>query len=195
VPKAKGNALPAAAAAAFVVGASLHLPLGYLLRFARLDLFPRPSLALVAVPVAAVIALGHETLIRGRFYSALRNAVTAGAAAPLAALAGAFVPLACRLLLFPVDGVPFPIVFGHGLLVEYSLSLGLTWLDLGAGSTQPGAAALAGVWVVRLCVGVRFHGAPVPLLELGAACAAALLVAWVLAEPLAPHRDRVLGAA
>jgi len=195
VPKAEGNALPAAAAAAFIAGASLHLPLGYLLRYARLDLFPRPALALVAIPIAAVIALGHETWIRGRLYGALRNAVTPGAAAPLAALAGAFVPLAFRLLLFPVAGVPFPLVFGHGLLVEYALSLGLTWLALGAGSTQPGAAALAAVWFVRLCVGVRFHGAPVPLLELGAACAAALLVAWVLAVPLAPHRDRVLGAA
>ncbi len=195
MPKAEANVLPTAAAAAFVGGAFLYLPLSYFLRYARLDLFPRPAVALLAVPAAAVIALGHETLVRGWLYGALRDAITPGAASPLVALAGAIVPLAFRLLLFPVAGVRFPLVFGQGLLVEYSLSLGLTWLALGAGTTRPGAAALAAIWVVRLSVGVRFHGAPVPLFELGAAIVASLLVAWVLAEPLAPHRDRVLGAA
>jgi hypothetical protein len=198
VPKPDGDALPVAAvaaAAAFVLAASLHLPAGYLLRYARLDLFPRPGLAAVAVPVAVAVSLGHEALVRGRLYGGLRGSLTPGLAAPLSALAGAVLPLALRLLLLPVAGVPLPLVAGHGLLVESSLSLGLTWLALGTGSTRPGAAALAALWILRLSVGVRFHGAPLPFLELGGACAAALLVAWILQGPLAPHRDRVLGAA
>jgi hypothetical protein len=83
----------------------------------------------------------------------------------------------------------------HAFLVEYLLSLGLTWLALGTGSTRPGAFALAALWILRASFGVRFHGAPFPLMEMGAAFAAALLVAGVLSASLAPHRDRVLGAA
>jgi len=85
-------------------------------------------------------------------------------------------------------------VASHAFVVEYILSLGLTWMALGAASTRPGAFALAALWILRLSLGVRFHGGVLPLMEMGAACAAAALVAQVLAVPLAPHRDRVLGA-
>jgi hypothetical protein len=200
VPRSEGNELPATAAAAgaagvaFVAVAFLHLPLGYLLRYARIDLFPRPVLAAAAVPVALAAAFLHEAAIRGTLYGRLRAKATPGLAAPLIALAGVLVPLAARFLLFPAPGVPFPLVGAHAFLVEYALSLGLTWLALGAGSIHPGAWALAAIWVLRVSLGVRFHGGPLPLLELLAACAAALLVTVVLAAPLAPHRDRVLGA-
>jgi hypothetical protein len=194
VPKPEGNALPAAAAAAFVGVASLHLPLGYLLHYARLDLFPRPLLALGALPVAAAAAFLHETAVRGRLYGALRRRVPPGFAAPLVALAGTAAPLAVRLALFPVPGVPPLLVASHAFVVEYLLSLGLAWLALGSASVRPGAAALATLWVLRASLGVRFHGGAVPLMELAAAGAAALAVAWVLSSLLEPHRDRVLGA-
>ena len=194
MPKADTNALPAAAAAVFVAAALLYLPLGYLLRYARIDLFPRPALAAAAVPVAAAAAYLHEAAIRGKLYGSLREKVAPGLAAPLAALAGTVVPFALRLAVLPVPAVPFFLVAGHALVVEFALSLGLTWLALGSGSARPGAWALAALWVLRLSLGVRFHGGAVPLLELLAACTAAALVALVLSRPLAPHRDRVLGA-
>ena len=197
MPKSGENVIPAATAAAvaaFVAGAFLHLPLGYLLRYARVDLFPRPLLALAAVPLAAAAAFLHETAIRGKLYGSLRERVTPGLAAPLAALAGTVVPLAVRLSVFPVSGVPPLLVGSHAFVVEYTLSLGLTWLALGTGSTRPGAVALAALWILRAFLGVRFHGAPLPLMEMGAAFAAAALVAGVLSAPLSPHRDRVLGA-
>jgi len=200
VPKSRGNVLPAAAAvevaavAAFLAGAFLHLPLGYLLRYARVDLLPRPLLALAALPLAAAIAFLHEAAIRGKLYGFLRERVTPGLAAPLAALAGTALPLAVRLVPFPVPGVPPLLVGGQAFVVEYLLSLGLTWLALGTASTRPGAVALAALWVLRASLGVRFHGPPLPVMEMGAACVAALLVTRVLAAPLAPHRDRVLGA-
>ena len=187
-------AIAAAAAAAFVAGAFLHLPLGYLLRYARVDLLPRPFLTLLAVPLAAAAAFLHEAAIRGKLYGSLRERVTPGLAAPLAALAGTAFPLAVRLVVFPVAGVPPFLVGAHAFVVEYALSLGLTWLALGTGSTRPGAAALAALWILRISLGVRFHGAPVPLMEMGAAFAAAAAVALVLSAPLSPHRDRVMGA-
>ena len=194
MPKSEWNALPAAAAAAFVTTALLHLPLGYLLRYARVDLFPRPLLALAALPAAAAAAFLHETAVRGKLYGALRARVPPGFAAPLAALAGTATPLALRLVLFQVPGVPPLLVTSHAFVVEYALSLGLTWLALGAGSVRPGAAALAALWVLRVSLGVRFHGGVVPLMEVGTACAAAVVVTWVLSSLLEPHRDRVLGA-
>ena len=179
----------------FVLGAFLHLPAGYFLRYARVDLLPSPGLFLAGVPLAIAAALVHEALVRGKLYAALQLALPAGLAAPSAALAGAVVPLAARLYLFPVPNVPFPAVAGHVLMVEFVLSLGLTWIALGTGSTRPGTAALAALWILRMAFGVRFHGGALPLLELAAAVAATLLVAKVLAEPLAPHRERLLGAA
>jgi hypothetical protein len=201
VPKSLGNTLPAAtgagvaAVAAFVAAASLHLPLGYLFRYARIDLFPRPFLALAALPLAVVIAFLHEGAIRGKLYGFLQERVPPGLAAPLAALAGTALPLAARLVLFPVPGVPPLLVASHAFGVEYLLSLGLTWMALGTASTRPGTYALAALWALRLSLGVRFHGGVFPLMEMGAAGAAALLVTQVLRASLAPHRDRVLGAA
>jgi len=78
----------ATAAAAFVAAAFLHLPLGFLFRYARIDLFPRPSLALAALPLAGAIAFLHEEAIRGRLYGFLGERVPPGLAAPLVALAG-----------------------------------------------------------------------------------------------------------
>ncbi len=190
-----GTKVPGAAAAVLLVGcALLYVPLGYLLRYALVDFLPRPTFALAAVPVAALGALAHEVAVRGRLYARLRATVRAGLAAPLAALAGTALPLAARLTLFPVPGVPAPLVIGHAFLVEYLISLGLTWLALGTGSPRPGAAALAGLWIARAALGVRFRGGMVPFLELGMAAGAASLVALALARPLAPHRDAVFGA-
>jgi hypothetical protein len=185
----------AVAVALFVAGAFLYLPSGYLLRYAQIDLLPRPAFALVAVPVAVVLAFAHEAVVRGFGYRSLRGAVPPGAAAPLIALAGIFVPVAVRLFLFPVERVPLPVVIGHVILVEYPLSLGLTWLALATSSTRPGSVALASLWVLRCSLGVTFHGSPVPLLEIGSAIAAAAAIALTLAGPLTPHREKVLGAA
>jgi len=189
------RSLSRVAVVAFVAGALLHLPAGYLLRYARVDLLPSPALFLAAVPLAIAAAFGHEALVRGKLYGALQPALPAGLAAPSVALVGAVAPLIARLLLFPVPYVPFPAVAGQALMVEFFLSLGLTWIALGTGSTRPGAVALATLWILRLALGVRFHGGALPLLELAAALVAALLVALVLAGPLAPHRERLLGAA
>ena len=49
-------------------------------------------------------------------------------------------------------------------------------------------------WAVKASAPAVFHGRPVPLLELLAAALAAAAVAFVLREPLAPHRDAVWGA-
>ncbi len=87
-----------------------------------------------------------------------------------------------------------PAVVGvHAFLVEYALSLGLTWMALGTRSTLPGGSALAALWLLRLLVAVRFHGGVVPVLELLAAIAAAFAVAAILRAPLAPHREAVEG--
>ena len=61
MPKSEWNALPAAAAAAFVTTALLHLPLGYLLRYARVDLFPRPLLALAALAIFILAGCGSSS--------------------------------------------------------------------------------------------------------------------------------------
>lgn len=187
-------ALPALAPALFVVVALLFAPLARLLRYAA---FGAPELDAplpLLVPAALLGALLHERLVRGALYARLRAALPAGLGAPAVALVGVAAPFAARLALFPVPRVSPAAVGVHAFLVEYALSLGLTWLALGTARTLPGGAALGSIWLFRLLVSVRFHGGFVPLLELFSAIAAAAAVVAVLREPLAPHHGALTEA-
>ncbi len=187
-----GLALLAAVALAAV--ALSFLPIGRALRYATYYASDGPG-ALLVVPVAVVAALLHERVVRGLLYDGLRRRLEPGLGAPAVAVAGALFPAALRLWLVPRPPAPLVVLALLAYLVEMLLGLGLAWLALGAGSTAPGALAMAAIWSVRLLVTVRFHGGVVPLLEVLAAGLSALAVALVLVRPLAPHRDAVMGVA
>lgn len=181
------------AVALFVLGSLSYLPAGYLLRYANLALTDRPGRAAAIALGALAVALLHERVVRGALYPALRVHLRAGMPAALTAVAGALVPLAARLLLFPVPGVNGVVVVTHAALVEVALSLGVCWLALATGRTLPGAIALSLVWLCRAVVVVSFKGGAVPLMEILAALAGGWLAAWVLRDVLEPHRAALLG--
>jgi hypothetical protein len=183
-----------AAAAVFALVALSYLPAARFLRYASfggdVDL---PRLFRL-VPLAILGAFVLERVVRGTLYGWLRAKIPAGLGAPAVAALGA-IPMVAARLAFGVrfDGPP---VLGlvQGYLVAFALGLGLAFLALGTGSTVPGGAALATVWAVKAAAPVVSHGQPVPLLELAAAALAAAAAAFVLREPLAPHRDAMWGA-
>jgi hypothetical protein len=183
-----------AAAAVFALVALSYLPVARLLHYASLGGDVDTARLVWLVPLAAVGALVLERLVRGALYDWLRAKLPAGLAAPAVAALGA-VPMVAARLSFGArfDGPP---VLGlvHGYLVAFALGLGLAFLALGTRSTVPGGAALAVVWAAKAAAPVVSHGRPVPLLELLAAALAAAAAAFVLREPLAPHRDAVWGA-
>ncbi len=184
---------PLVAVGAFLADALSFLPAARATRYATLELTDRPVRALAIAALAVGVAFAHERVVRGGLYGALRARLSAGIPAALTALAGAFIPLGARLILFPVPGVHGVVVATHAALVEIALSLGLCWLALGTGSTLPGVAALGTVWAVRALVVVTFRGGAVPLMELVAAVAGAWLVAWTLRAALEPHRTALMG--
>lgn len=193
VRTAERTVLPAAAVLAFVAAALAYLPVARVLRYATIAFFTRPAAwHLALVPALLAVAL-HEALVRGLLYGKLRAKVRVGFAAPVAALAGALVPVAARYLLFPFPAVPTPLVLGQALFVEYPISLALCLFALGSGSWRPGAAALFLLWAARIAVVPTFRGAPVPILEVLAALLVPLVVALVLHRPLAPHREALEG--
>ena len=182
------------AGAAFALAALSYLPVARLMRYASFGGDVDAGRLAWLVPLAVVGAFVFERLVRGSFYGWLRRKLPAGLAAPAVAALGA-VPMAAARLTFGarIDGPPI-LGLVHAYLVAFALGLGLAFLALGTGSTVPGGAALAAVWAVKAAAPVISHGRPVPLLELGAAALAAVAVALVLREPLAPHRDAMWGA-
>ncbi len=182
------------ASVAFAVLALSYIPVGRLLHYASPVLSDDGRLPWL-VPLSVAGALAHERVVRGWVFGALRKRLTVGWAALSAAAAGTLVPVAARLLLRPRTDVAPILTWGHAALVAYALSMGLTLLALGAGSTLPGGLALAVVWGAKVAVDVRHVGPTVPLFELAAAVLAAWGVTVVLKGPLAPHRDALLGAA
>jgi hypothetical protein len=177
----------------FLAGSLSFLPLARALRFATLELTPRPARAALIAALALAVAFAHERVVRGGLYGALRSHLSAGFPAVFTALAGAFVPLGARLILFPVPGVSGAVVATHAAFVEIALSLGICWVALGTRSTLPGVAALGTIWAVRAFVVVSFRGGAVPAMELFAALAGGWLVAWTLRSELEPHRAAMMG--
>ncbi len=183
-----------AAAAVFALAALSYLPAARLLHYASFggDFDLRRILWLV--PLAVAGAFAFERVVRGALYGWLRRKLAAGLAAPAVAALGAVPMVAARLAFGPrFDGPPV-LALVHAYLVAFALGLGLAFLALGTASTVPGGAGLAVVWAVKAAMPVVSHGRPVPLLELFAAALAAAAAAFVLREPLAPHRDAMWGA-
>ncbi len=191
-PSASPPPSAVAAVGAFVLGALSFLPAGYALRYAALARTDRPGRAAAIAFGALLVALVHERVVRGALYGTLRAHLPAGVPAALAAVAGALVPLAARLLLFPVPGVNPVVVVTQAALVEVALSLGVCWLALATGRTLPGAIALSLVWLSRAVVVVSFRGGAVPLMEIVAALVGGWLAAWVLRDALESHRAALL---
>lgn len=179
---------------AFALAALSYLPVARLLRYASFSGDVVVSRLAWLVPLAIGGAFVFERIVRGSLYGWLRAQLPAGLAAPAVAAIGALPMVALRLAFGArFDGPP---VLGlvHAYLVAFALGLGLAFLALGTRSTVPGGAALAAVWAVKAAAPVVSHGRPVPLLELLAAALAAAAAAFVLREPLAPHRDAMWGA-
>ena len=185
--------LAAAAAGVFLLVALSFLPVARALHYAKIGLAERGAALAWMAPLAVVLALFYERIVRGSLYAALGRRLAVGNAAPVVALLGALVPAALRLAILPRGGAPPAVLAGHALLVETGLGLGLALLALGTGSSVPGGVAYGAIWVVRLGAAVTFHGAVVPVLETAAAWVSALAVALVLARPLAPFREEVFG--
>jgi len=169
------------------------LPVARLLHYAKVGFSERGAALVWIAPLAVLLALGYERVVRGSLYGALGKRLAVGNAAPVVALLGALVPAALRLAILPRGGAPPVVLAGHVLLVETGLGLALALLALGTGSTVPGGVAYGVIWAVRLGAAVTFHGAVVPVFETAAAWASALAVALVLARPLAPFREEVFG--
>ena len=185
--------LAAAAAGVCAAVALCFLPVARALHYAKVGLAERGAALVWIAPLAVLLALGYERVVRGSLYGALGKRLAVGNAAPVVALLGALVPAALRLAILPRGGAPPVVLAGHALLVETGLGLALALLALGTGSTVPGGVAYGAIWAVRLGGAVTFHGAVVPVFETAAAWASALAVALVLARPLAPHREEVFG--
>lgn len=180
------------AASVLVFVTSLYLLLGLALRYAVVHPAFRARGGFAALALGA--ALLHERLVRGALYQTFQKRFAPGIAAAGIAFAGAMAPLSARLFFLPRPTAPFPLVIAQSFLVELSISLALTWLALGSGSTLPGGLALGFIWAVRLVFVPTFHGGVVPFLEVIAAAAGALAISAVLVRALAPYRDQVLGA-
>jgi len=177
-----------------VVVSSAYVAVARLLHYATVSVVDPIGAALLSAAAVLALAFLHERLVRGALYGRLRRGMTAGLAAPTAALAGAVLPTLARVLLMPPPRVPLWLVGAQGFLTEFLLGLGLCWLALGSGSWIASGAALGLVFALRLLLQVTFHGGVVPLLEMLFAGLSALAVAGVLAGPLTPHRDAVMEA-
>ena len=185
--------LPGLAVLAFLAAAFAYLPVARALRYATIAVLTRPAAWHWALLLALPAALLHEAVVRGALYGRVRSRVRVGFAAPVVALAGAVVPVALRLWLFPFPAVPWPLVAGQALLVELPISLALCLLALGSGRWLPGGVALFLLWTARIVVVPTFRGGPVPTLEILAALLVPLAVALVLHRPLTPHREALEG--
>jgi hypothetical protein len=186
--------LAAGAAAALAVVSLAYLPAARSLHYLSFSGDVDRARLLWFVPAAVLGAFVFERVVRGTLYGWLRTKLPAGTAAPAVAALGAIPVVAFRLGLAPRFEAPPALAIAHAYLVAFALGLGLAWLALGTGSTWPGGAALAAVWLVKGALPASFHGRPVPVLELLAAVLASLAVALVLRRPLAPHRAAMWGA-
>ena len=188
-----GRGFAAAASGVFLLAALSFVPLARFLHYARLGLSERGPSLLLVVPVVLAATLLHEAVVRGALYGAVGSRMAVGAAAPVVALLGAVLPAYLRLQLLPRGTAPLGVLAGHAFLVEAGLGLGLCLLALAAGSAVPGAIAYGLLWITRFGLAVTFVGSVVPMMELASAWATPLVLALVLARPLAPWREELLG--
>ena len=177
----------------FLLVAVSFVPLARFLHYARLGISERGQALLLIGPVCLVAALLHEIVVRGALYGALGRRLAVGAAAPIVALLGAILPAFLRLEFLPRGAAPPGVLAGHAFLVEAGLGLALCLLALSSGSAVPGALAYGLLWVARFGLAVTFVGGVVPMMELAAAWASPLVLSLVLARPLAPWREELLG--
>jgi hypothetical protein len=188
-----GRGFAAAAAGVFLLVAASFVPLARLLHYATLHGSERGSALLLIAPVCLAAALLHEAVVRGALYGALGRRLPVGAAAPVVALLGAILPAFLRLELLPRSTARLGVLTGHAFLVEAGLGLALCLLALAAGSAVPGALAYGLLWIARFGLAVTFVGGVVPMMELAAAWASPLILAFILARPLAPWREDLIG--
>ncbi len=187
--------LSVAGVVAFLFGATLHLTLGYVLRFAYLKTDELAMSPFVALPGALAAGLAVEWALRGRLYPALRAKLPVGFAAPVVAVLGGIALSILRVELLVHPDVPILLLYVQGFVVEALLGLGLCWIALGTGSWIPGGVALGLLWALRLSTIVVFHGAVLPVFEMIAAAAAGGFAALALYKPLRPHRELLMGIA
>lgn len=177
----------------FLLVAFSFVPLSRLFRYATVGVSGRGAALFVIVPVCLGAALAWEFAVRGALYGALGKRLPTGAAAPVVALLGALLPAFVRLELLPRGPAPVGVVAGHAYLVEAGLGLALCLLALAARSPLPGAVAYGLLWALRFGVGVTFVGGVVPMYELAAAWVSPVVLAFVLAGPLTPYREELIG--
>ncbi len=188
-----GRGFAAAAAGVLLVVALAYAPVARLLRYAILGISGRAAELLLLVPACVAAALLYEWAVRDALYRALGKRLPVGAAAPLVALLGAILPAFLRLELLPRSSARLGVLAGHAFLVEAGLGLALCLLALAAGSAVPGALAYGFLWIARFSLAVTFVGGVVPMMELAAAWASPVVLAFVLARPLAPWREELIG--
>ena len=176
----------------FLLVAASYVPLARYFHYATLGGSGRGAMLYLIVPAAVAAALLYEWAVRGVLYGALAKRLPVGTAAPAVALLGAILPAFLRLELLPRSTAPFTVLAVHAVLVEAGLGLALCLLALGVGSAVPGGVAYGLLWALRFAVGLTFVGGAVPLMELAAAWASPVVVAVVLARPLAPYREELL---
>ena len=188
-----GRGFAAAAAGVFLLVAVSFVPLARILHYATLGGSGRgPALLLIAA-VCLAAAILHETVVRGAIYGAFGRRLAVGAAAPIVALLGAILPAYLRLAFLPRGTAPPGVLVAHAFLVEAGLGLSLCLLALAAGRTLPGAVAYSFLWIGRFGLTVNYVGGVVPMMEVAAAWASPLVLAFVLARPLAPWREELMG--
>ncbi|MFI5180199.1 MAG: hypothetical protein ACHQPI_02280 [Thermoanaerobaculia bacterium] len=188
-----GRGRAAAAGGVFLLATISFVPVARILRYALVGDSGRGIALIFVVSACIVLALLYERLVRGTLYGSLQRALPVGAAAPTIALLGGLIPAAVRLFLLPRGPAPLPVLAGHAFLVEVGLGLALALLSLGTGSTVSGGIAYGLVWSVRFGLVLSFRGGVVPMMELAAAWIAPIAVALVLARPLRPWREELLG--
>jgi hypothetical protein len=188
-----GRGYAAAAAGVFLLVALSFVPLARFLHYARLGISERGPALLLIGPVCLAATLLYEAVVRGVIYGAFGRRLAVGAAAPVVALLGAILPAYLRLQFLPRGSAPPGVLAGHAFLVEAGLGLALCLLALAAGSAVPGALAYGLLWITRFGLAITFVGGVVPMMELAAAWATPLVLAFALARPLAPWREELLG--
>jgi hypothetical protein len=185
--------LTAAAVGVFLLVALSFVPLARFLHYATLGVSGHGQALLLIGPVCIAAALLYEAIVRGALYGAFGRRLAVGAAAPVVALLGAILPAYLRLQFLPRGTAPPGVLAGHAFLVEAGLGLALCLLALSSGSAVPGALAYGLLWITRFGLTVAFVGGVVPMMELAAAWASPLVLSLVLARPLTPWREELLG--
>lgn len=189
----RARGLAAAAAGVFLLVALSYMPIARLFHYATLHGSERDPALLVIAPGCLAAAILYEALVRGALYGALGRRLPVGAAAPVVAFLGAILPAFLRLELLPRGTARLGVLAGHAFLVEAGLGLALCLLALAARSAVPGALVYGVLWLGRFGLAITFVGGVVPMMELAAAWAAPLVLAFVLARPLAPFREELIG--